>query len=63
MQSGIAWDDHAVPAPPQVFELLRRVLRDVRPQALTVEYNWSAAFPQPILHRHLQRVRELLEAS
>ena len=63
VQSGIAWDDHAVPAPPQVFDLLRRVLRDVRPQALTVEYNWSAAFPQPILHRHLQRVRELLEAA
>ncbi len=63
VQSGIAWDDHAVPAPPQVFDLLRRVLRDVRPQALTVEYNWSAAFPQPILHQHLQRVRELLEAA
>lgn len=63
VQSGIAWDDHAVPAPPQVFDLLRRVLREVRPQALTVEYNWSAAFPQPILHQHLQRVRELLEAA
>lgn len=63
VQSGIAWDDHAVPAPPQVFELLRRVLRNVRPQALTVEYNWSAAFPQPILHQHLQRVRDLLEAA
>jgi uncharacterized protein len=63
VQSGIAWDDHAIPASPQVFQLLERVLRDVRPQALTVEYNWSAAFPQSILHQHLQRVRDLLEAA
>jgi hypothetical protein len=35
----------------------------VRPQALTVEYNWSAAFPQTILHQHLQRVRDLLEVA
>ena len=63
VQSGIAWDDHAIPASPQVFQLLQRVLREVRPQALTVEYNWSAAFPQSILHQHLQRVRDLLEAA
>ena len=63
VQSGVAWDDHAVPAPPEVFELLRRVLAEVRPRALTVEYNWSGAFPQEILHRHLQRARELLEAA
>ncbi|MFC5742367.1 DUF692 domain-containing protein [Dyella tabacisoli] len=62
-QSGIAWDDHAAPAPPIVFELLEQVLAKVRPQALTVEYNWSATFPQPILHQHLQRVRTLLEAA
>lgn len=63
VQSGIAWDDHAIPAPPQVFSMLERVLERVRPQALTVEYNWSAAFPQSILHQHLQRTRELLEAA
>jgi uncharacterized protein len=63
VQSGIAWDDHAIPASPQVFQLLQRVLREVRPQALTVEYNWSAAFPQTILHQHLQRVRDLLEVA
>jgi uncharacterized protein len=63
VQSGIAWDDHAAPAPPLVFEMLQQVLREVRPQALTVEYNWSAAFPQPILHQHLQRVRQLLDAA
>ncbi len=63
VQSGIAWDDHAIPAPPIVFEMLQRVLRDVRPQALTVEYNWSPSFPQPILHQHLQRVRSLLDAA
>ncbi len=63
VQSGIAWDDHAAPAPPLVFEMLQHVLREVRPQALTVEYNWSAAFPQPILHQHMQRVRQLLDAA
>jgi hypothetical protein len=31
-QSGIVWDDHATPAPPQVFELLER-LRRARPKA------------------------------
>lgn len=62
-QSGVAWDDHAVPAPPEVFDLLRRVLDVVRPQALTLEYNWSGAFPQAILQQQLMRTRALLEAA
>jgi uncharacterized protein len=62
-QSGVAWDDHAAPAPSVVFELLEEVLTEVRPQALTVEYNWSPTFPQAILGSHLQRIRALLEVS
>ena len=60
-QSGVMWDDHATPAPPEVFELLERVARRARPRALTVEYNWSPSFPQTILKTHLERVRETLE--
>lgn len=60
-QSGVAWDDHAAPAPAQVFELLARALaRGARPRAVTLEYNWSPTFPQAILRSHVQRVRDLL---
>jgi len=63
VQSGVAWDDHAVPAPPEVFDLLQQVLGHVRPRALTLEYNWSGAFPQSILQQQLDRTRTLLEAA
>jgi uncharacterized protein (UPF0276 family) len=59
-QSGIAWDDHAAPAPGQVFELLARALTRARPRAVTLEYNWSPQFPQAILRSHVQRTRDLL---
>jgi uncharacterized protein (UPF0276 family) len=62
-QSGIVWDDHATPAPPLVFELLRQVMRRARPQALTLEYNWSAQFPLAVLREHLDRARNLLHAA
>jgi uncharacterized protein (UPF0276 family) len=60
VQSAVAWDDHASPAPPLVFELLRRVLERVRPRGVTIEYNWSPSFPEAILHAHLERVRTLV---
>jgi uncharacterized protein (UPF0276 family) len=60
MQSGIAWDDHATPAPPKVFALLERVLERAQPRALTLEYNWSPNFPQSILRTHVERVHETL---
>jgi uncharacterized protein (UPF0276 family) len=60
-QSGIAWDDHAAPAPAQVFELFARALAGgARPRAVTLEYNWAPTFPQAILRSHVQRVRDLL---
>jgi uncharacterized protein (UPF0276 family) len=60
VQSGVAWDDHATPAPAPVFDLLQRVLERARPLALTLEYNWSPSFPPTILRAHLERVRNLL---
>lgn len=60
-QSGIVWDDHATPAPPQAFALLECVLQRARPRALTLEYNWSAHFPQPVLLAHIERARALLQ--
>jgi len=62
-QSGIVWDDHATPAPAQVFELLARVLHRVRPRAVTIEYNWSAHFPRVVLLDHIDRARRMLEAA
>jgi len=62
-QSGIVWDDHACPAPPLVFDLLERVLQRARPQALTLEYNWSAQFPPAVLRDHIDRARTLLHAA
>ena len=62
VQSGIAWDNHAIPAPPLVFELLARVLARVRPRAITFEYNWSPDFPRRVLRAQLERARSLLAA-
>jgi uncharacterized protein len=62
-QSGVAWDDHATPAPAPVFALLERVLERVRPRAVTFEYNWSPRFPQTILESHIDRARQLLGKS
>jgi uncharacterized protein (UPF0276 family) len=63
IQSGVAWDDHAVPAPAEVFELLDLILGRVRPKAVTLEYNWSPNFPHPILRSHIERVRRQLEGA
>jgi uncharacterized protein (UPF0276 family) len=61
VQSGVAWDDHATPAPAAVFQLLERVVERVRPRALTLEYNWSPSFPPVVLRSHIDRVRQTLE--
>ncbi len=59
-QSGVAWDDHGVPAPPRVFELLSEVLQRSRPRAVTFEYNWEPHFPDEVLTRQIAYVREML---
>jgi uncharacterized protein (UPF0276 family) len=60
VQSGVAWDDHATPAPEAVFQLLDRVLRRTEPRAVTLEYNWSPSFPQSTLKQHLERVHKMV---
>jgi len=59
LQDGIVWDDHAVPAPPEMFGLLRQVVKRARPRALTMEYNWEA-LPHPVIVSHLERARSIL---
>jgi uncharacterized protein len=60
MQSGIAWDDHANPAPELVFELLQIALERSHPRAVTFEYNWATNLPLEIIVRQIGRTRELL---
>jgi uncharacterized protein len=62
MQSGIMWDDHATPAPDDVFGLLERALKRARPRALTIEYNWSP-LPDQVLLAHIRKARTLLAAQ
>ena len=59
MQSGVVWDDHAMPAPDEIFALLERVLERARPRALTIEYNW-AALPDSVLLSHLWKARTIV---
>jgi hypothetical protein len=59
-QADAAWDDHSDAAPPIVFKLLDRLLRRTSPRAITLEYSWDHDFPPDILHRDLDRVRDLV---
>jgi hypothetical protein len=59
LQDGIVWDDHAVPAPPEMFDLLAQVAKRARPRALTMEYNWES-LPHPVIVSHLERARNIL---
>src|ERR1700685_922943 len=62
LQDGIVWDDHAVPAPPEMFDLLAQVAKRARPRALTMEYNWES-LPHPVIVSHLERARNILARS
>ncbi len=61
-QEGLVWDDHSLPAPAIVFELLAHLLRRIKPRAVTFEYNWDASFPRDILRRDIERTRILVES-
>jgi uncharacterized protein (UPF0276 family) len=57
-QSGVWWDDHAHPAPEEVFALLGHVVKSAPAlRAVTLEYNWDPMFPQPLLRSHVDRIR------
>lgn len=58
-EAGIAWDDHGVVAPPEAFELLARALSRAAPAAITLEYNWPAAFPEDVVVAEVARVRRI----
>jgi uncharacterized protein (UPF0276 family) len=62
-QEGSYWDDHAVGATAETFELLRAVLGRAKPRAVTLEYNWSAQFPEDILIGDIERVRQIASAG
>src|SRR5947208_8921846 len=55
VQGDSAWDDHARPAPPIVYQLLAQVCRRVPVRAVTLEYNWSRRFPETLLLEELAR--------
>jgi uncharacterized protein (UPF0276 family) len=60
VQAGRAWDDHSNPVPELEFQLFKEVIRHVKPQAVTFEYNWGWDFPQDLVLSHLTRVHEML---
>lgn len=62
-EAGLMWDDHAAPISPLSFALLDRVLRRVRPRAVTIEYNWDPDFPIDTLCEDLRRVRRAIAAA
>jgi uncharacterized protein len=59
-QADMTWDDHSNGAPAIVLELLDHLLERAQPKAITLEYNWDHDFPSEILHRDLERVRDLV---
>jgi uncharacterized protein (UPF0276 family) len=60
-QKDALWDNHASRAPESVFRLLEIVLRQSKARAITLEYNWSSAFPRSILLEELERTRNCLK--
>jgi uncharacterized protein (UPF0276 family) len=59
-QEGRWWDDHAVPAPQEAFDLLAAISDRIRPDAVTFEYNWAPSIPGSVLVEQVQTVRTLL---
>jgi uncharacterized protein (UPF0276 family) len=62
-QSGITWDNHALPCSDQVWQLFTQALRRCTPQAVTIEYNWSPNFPLNVVEQDLRQVRRLLKEA
>jgi len=62
-QAGGMWDNHANRAPQAELDLLATVLRTAPVQAITLEYNWSAQFPNDVLLTELRRVRDVVSTA
>ncbi|TDW91132.1 DUF692 family multinuclear iron-containing protein [Kribbella sp. VKM Ac-2566] len=56
---GASWDNHASRAPDIEFELLQHVLAHGGVRAITLEYNWSAEFPNRVLLEEIARARSV----
>jgi len=63
LQSGSMWDNHSKRAPRLIFELLEKVLLRASPRAITLEYNWSARFPEHVLLEELSLTRGVLAGA
>jgi uncharacterized protein (UPF0276 family) len=59
-QQGMHWDNHAVRAPQVELDMLAMVLERVPVRAVTLEYNWSSAFPDEALLNEFGRVQDVL---
>lgn len=57
-ERGLRWDNHAVFASDDIFELLRCCLKRVRPKAVTLEYNWHSQFEDDVMMQHIKRIRD-----
>lgn len=60
LQSGVAWDDHANLAAPEVLDLLPVVLDAASPRAVTLEYNWAPDYERDAVVEQVQAVRALV---
>lgn len=60
-EAGGVWDNHASRAPSVEFDLLALVLDRAPVRAVTLEYNWSARFPEDVLLDEIERVRHVLD--
>lgn len=54
------WDNHATHAPEIIFELLGILLKNVKPKAITFEYNWTPDISWDQLYGELSRVKEII---
>lgn len=62
-EAGCVWDDHTMPAPALVFDLLEQLMQRARPRAVTLEYNWDATFPVETVIRDVARTRGIIAAN
>lgn len=54
----ICWDNHAGKAPDIIFKMLEIVLKNCKPTAITLEYNWASNFPWTTISDELSKVKE-----
>jgi uncharacterized protein len=62
-EAGGRWDNHAARAPQIEFDLLADVLQSAPVRAITLEYNWSARFPENVLLQEIHKTRQVLERA